>query len=213
MTMFFAKSGCLASLALIQQDACKCTFPHGNLLITARQTAGTSSFPPIKRYCRVFWLLGCQLTHLDTQACSPVTTDGTDPGTAASPSSQWKFPNISAQNIPPPTSIFHQKKKQQLYRCQGAPGGSPWITSTSPWMYIGVPLLPLTGLGLLSSTTFSPARALAGNTNDNLLCRDVLELWEATDATKHLCTFMYLRRSIDLFTQSHKTPSHILPPE
>lgn len=88
MTMFFVKSGCLASLVLNQRDACKSTFPHGNFLITARQTAGTNSFPPSKRYCRVLQLLGCQLTHLDTQACSPVTTDGTDPGTAASPPCQ-----------------------------------------------------------------------------------------------------------------------------
>lgn len=69
MTMFFARSGCLASLALIQQDACKCTFPHGNLLITARQTAGTSSFPPIKRYCRVLWLLAYSSGHLSLQPC------------------------------------------------------------------------------------------------------------------------------------------------
>lgn len=125
MAMSFAKSGFLASLGLIQQDACKSTSPHRNFLIKPKQTAGTSSFPPSKRYCRVLWLLGCQLTHLDTGAHSPVTADGTDPGIAAPPPSQQTFPAMSAQNIFLPTSTFHQRKKQQLYCFQGAPGGSP----------------------------------------------------------------------------------------
>lgn len=160
--MHFTESSCMASLALIQQDTCKSTPPHGKE--PGRQWEQAPSLPAkgTAQYA------GCQLTHLDIWACSPVTTHGTHPGTAASPPSQWRFPTMSARNIHAPL-FSTTERKEQLYCFQGAPEGSPWITSTSPCMYIKVPLLSLTVLELLSSTTFAPARASGGDASEPLV--------------------------------------------